>query len=62
MTTTTRKPINFSTKADAEQWLRDTGNFGFIHSAYRGYIIVQSADGAMWAFTAADEMVHLPEW
>lgn len=60
--TTTAKPLRFSTERAAQDWLRETGNVGRVHPSGRDYIIVQFADGATWAFTSAEETVILPDW
>jgi hypothetical protein len=59
---TTRQPLRFETKAAASAWLAETNNFGLIHDSAGRFIALQFADGAVWAFTAPDEMVLLPDW
>ncbi len=58
--TTTRKPLRFDSETAAETWLRDTHNTGRYLPDTGA--IVQFADGGVWAFTASDETVLLPDW
>lgn len=61
--TTTRRPLNFATRDAAAAWLKATNNYGAFHESCRGgFIVIQFHEGAVWAFTAPDEMALLPEW
>ncbi len=66
MPTTTKSPLRFETRAAATAWLKETGNFGFLHESnvigQRGFIACQRDEQGVWAFVAADEMVWLPNW
>lgn len=63
MTNTTTKPaLRFATEQAANAWLAATVNYGRAHRAGVDFIALQFADGAVWAFTQADEMVLLPNW
>jgi hypothetical protein len=56
------EPMQFDSKAQAESWLCETGNWGLVHPSLTTFIIVQFTPGAVWAFAASDLMVQLPDW
>jgi hypothetical protein len=55
--------LRFTSRAAAEEWLRDTSNCGVVHMTWRNdFIIVQFDANGAWAFSAADRLDHLPKW